>query len=329
MKLISKKLLRVESEGKLSRIKRRSTRVTIGDTLHLPSNLEPKITKLSHLDCFSQNAPPSPRLLQQCILYSDKNIIVINKPYGLSIKDSGKHSLRLEDYLEILKISETDDLRIINHIDQFSTGIVILARTPDIANRLKYYVRSSLETLEYWGIGIGVPAKSSAKLSTPVTVSLDSSGRQFVRCRPELKKISPKMYTNCYRYTYNTCSEYQVMDSFMNKLSLLRMRIILPAKKDTLPAHIAQLAKTPLVGCTNYMDHCAVELRRDAEKLLGKVGRVCLHAKSILLSLGYASVPIEAPLPEHFLSACKKVSFDRLTKEVIFNPPPKKRKTII
>jgi hypothetical protein len=34
------------------------------------------------------------------------------------MEDSGKHSLRLEDYLEILKISETDDLRIINHIDQ-------------------------------------------------------------------------------------------------------------------------------------------------------------------------------------------------------------------
>ena len=64
--------------------------------------------------------------LQQSIIYEDKNILVINKPYGVSVQGGTGVKYNLEDYFSILSDNK---LRIVHRIDKDTSGILILAKS--------------------------------------------------------------------------------------------------------------------------------------------------------------------------------------------------------
>jgi RluA family pseudouridine synthase len=68
------------------------------------------------------------------IIYQDDSIIVINKPSGISVtKDrSGK-----DDIVKLLKADFPEDqLRLIHRLDKLTSGVMILAKTPEAQSRI-------------------------------------------------------------------------------------------------------------------------------------------------------------------------------------------------
>ena len=63
------------------------------------------------------------------IIYSDEDILVINKPAGVSVTKNRTGSAELVDVLaEQLGADSTTNLRLIRRLDKWTSGVMILAR---------------------------------------------------------------------------------------------------------------------------------------------------------------------------------------------------------
>lgn len=73
------------------------------------------------------------------ILYKDDNILIVHKPYGIECAKRDKSS---ENTITLEEITEEYNGIIVHRLDRMTEGIVILARSVDIARKFESYFRN-------------------------------------------------------------------------------------------------------------------------------------------------------------------------------------------
>lgn len=74
------------------------------------------------------------------ILYSDENILIVNKPFGIECAKRDKSS---ENTISLEEICEEYNGIIVHRLDRMTEGIVILARSVEIARKFESYFKSN------------------------------------------------------------------------------------------------------------------------------------------------------------------------------------------
>ena len=87
------------------------------------------------------------------------DIVAVNKPYGLSMFGHGRHSVEtlLPGLAEHLGISQHSDLRPVHRLDRVTTGVLLMAKTPDMHKHLTNLFRQRKVAKQYWAILNGTP----------------------------------------------------------------------------------------------------------------------------------------------------------------------------
>ena len=72
--------------------------------------------------------------IKQSVVFEDENVLVLNKPYGISVQGGTgvKHSL-----VDFFPILSDKNLRIVHRIDKDTSGILLLAKNLQTAEKLK------------------------------------------------------------------------------------------------------------------------------------------------------------------------------------------------
>ncbi len=103
------------------------------------------------------------------IIYTDDDILVINKPTGLSVTKDRTGTAQLIDILaEQLGPQITSELRLVHRLDKDTSGVMILARNKQAQSVLSGYFERKLVTKTYLAIVTGVVPSPNGTINAPL-----------------------------------------------------------------------------------------------------------------------------------------------------------------
>jgi len=109
------------------------------------------------------------------LLYTDDDIIIINKPAPLPMHPSGRFNRN--SLIEILKLAfPKEDFKIIHRLDANTTGIVILGRTKKIVNTIGSQFENKKTQKTYLAIVEGIPNENNFNSHTKIGLNKTAGG---------------------------------------------------------------------------------------------------------------------------------------------------------
>ena len=98
------------------------------------------------------------KMIQDCVIFKDEHMIVLNKPPGLpSQGGSGLGDRHVDGLTEALKFGYKDRPKLVHRLDKDTSGLLMLARTDRVARGLSEALRHRNTRKIYWAVVAGVP----------------------------------------------------------------------------------------------------------------------------------------------------------------------------
>jgi RluA family pseudouridine synthase len=205
------------------------------------------------------------------IIYSDKNILVVNKPTGLATVPGSweAESTSLVKELEI----EFGRLWVVHRLDKVTSGLVVFARNPEVHRTLSMQFERHETHKLYHAMIFGVPAWEQHTARHPLRINVGHSHRTIV--------------DNAGGKPSETA--FQVMERF-NGYTLLAAA---PATGRTHQVRVhAYALGFPILGDTLY-----------SAPETGLIARPALHAQSLEFTFEDKPYHFTAPYPDDFARA--------------------------
>lgn len=224
---------------------------------------------------------------EDLVIFEDKSLIAVSKPAGIAVHPNsanwevnpktamlGEPTLVAMIYAARPAMAKLERLGLVHRLDRDTSGLMLLAKTPEAQETLKTGFRERLMEKTYIGCVTGVPAKKTGLIDAPIG---RASG---------FKKIK------VWEYGREAVTEYTVKEK----------------GKDCALLHIH-----PMTGRTNqiriHLEHIGHPIIGD--KLYGgpAAPRMLLHSFRLVFSHPATGreTSIECPLPEDFTAAWKAV----------------------
>ncbi|WP_299606051.1 RluA family pseudouridine synthase [uncultured Tateyamaria sp.] len=130
-----------------------STRVEEGQKVRippLPDRPAPPVqkTRISDKDA---------KMIRDCVIYKDDQIIAINKPSGLPTQGGSGQTKHVDGLAEALMFDLDEKPRLVHRLDKDTSGVLLLARTRAAAKSLTAAMRHHETRKIYWALVAGVP----------------------------------------------------------------------------------------------------------------------------------------------------------------------------
>lgn len=156
-KLMRKGQIRVDS----GRVKP-STRLETGQKVRIPpmEDRAPEEDKrISERDI---------QLIQSIVIYDDGDIIAINKPAGLATQGGTGIKRHIDGMLDVLSNKEGVRPRLIHRLDKDTSGVMLLARSANIARDMgKIFQGRDIRKI-YWALTVPAPEINSGEIRAPI-----------------------------------------------------------------------------------------------------------------------------------------------------------------
>ena len=198
-----------------------------------------------------QYAPPTSPYLD--ILYQDDALVVFNKPSGL-LTVPGK-APEHKDSLEYRARLVWPGVRVVHRLDMATSGIVVMALTPDSQRELNRQFQQRQTQKHYIARVAGSVAADSGSIDLPLICDWPNRPKQKV----------------CYQYGKASLTHYQVL-SRDNSCSRLKL-IPVTGRSHQLRVHLQWLGHA-ILGDKFYADSIA----------LAAASRLQLHAEELVIS---------------------------------------------
>lgn len=174
--------------------------------------------------------------LKNAIVFENDDLLVLNKPYGLSVQGGTGVKYCLMDFFSILSDKK---LRIVHRIDKDTSGILLLAKNVETAVKLTEMFKKREIHKRYLAVLSGIPMKKSGTIKTYIFQSLEDNIGYNARTTEE--RMNGKQ----------AITKYNVIRTNKQKnLSLVEF-FPLTGRKHQIRLH-AQHIKCPIVGDEKY-----------------------------------------------------------------------------
>lgn len=182
--------------------------------------------------------------IESSIIFEDEDLIVIDKPYGISVQGGDGIRFPLIDILNFL-IQERDkdkakEIRIVHRLDKDTTGIMIFAKNRKIASDLSKKFREHKIRKEYIAILDGIPEKKSGRIETKIKkLYKEEVGSRSV------KSVDGEI----------AISEYKILEIEKEKNRAKVLFIPKTGRMHQIRMHAKEL-NCPIVGDEKYNENC-------------------------------------------------------------------------
>jgi 23S rRNA pseudouridine955/2504/2580 synthase len=214
-------------------------------------------------------------LLSQRILYEDENLLIINKPAGMSVHAGSTVRVGVVEALRHM-YPKLVNLELGHRLDSETTGCLILAKKKKILREIHALLRQGKVVKIYWALTQGVWKEAELKVNLPLHKDYRDGGKHVVEVDEEGK---------------SALTIFRPIQVFKYYASLMEVELF-TGRTHQIRVH-AQHKGHPLAGDDRYGD---AEFNKLARQLGLK--RMFLHARSIdftLPSLGQR-ITVIAPL---------------------------------
>uniref|UniRef100_A0A8C6UGI5 Pseudouridylate synthase RPUSD4, mitochondrial n=1 Tax=Neogobius melanostomus TaxID=47308 RepID=A0A8C6UGI5_9GOBI len=280
------------------------------------SALQQRVTELRRLTQQLQHVHPNvlAKHLHRGVLYQDKNVVVINKPYGLTVRDdSASNSISsvlpvLSKMMEGMKVKSDSQLLPCLGLEKEVTGALLLARS---AKAWCLFLSDAL--FFYSAIIVGVPVPSEGVIDIPLIE------REVTGVQPHYKmSLSPLFRINesrdgltknrAHRQALTAVTKYKVLDSGSG-CSLVELQPLTDVKHQ-LRVHMAFALSCPILGDHKYSHWKKLAPQKLPERVLKKLKLeqsksrnlpLHLHARQLTLQqTSEAEINVTCSLPKYF-----------------------------
>ncbi|OBS78404.1 hypothetical protein A6R68_19215 [Neotoma lepida] len=183
--------------------------------------------------------------LNRGILHQDKDLVVINKPYGLPVHGGPGVQLCITDVLPILakmlRGHKAEPLHLCHRLDKETTGVMVLAWEKDMAHQVQELFRTRQVEKKYWAITVCAPLPSAGVVDIPI-MEKEVQGQQQhhkMTLAPSYRMDNGKMVkVRASRNAHVAVTQYQVLSSTPSS-ALVELQ---PITGEDAPCHCEKLS---------------------------------------------------------------------------------------
>ena len=219
------------------------------------------------------------KTIHKNIIFRDAGLIVINKPQGVAVHGGTKIDVSVDDILDTLKFEYPEIPKIAHRIDRYTSGILILARTREMAKEIGHLFQQKQVKKKYIAIVSGMLRKKSGVLKSVLAKVSDQDGYEKMDTSEEGKQA---------------ITEYRVIKNLSENLSIVEFTPI-TGRTHQIRIQAAQELGAPIVGDFKY------GYRKSTSSTSSLIpDTLCLHALEVEIdNLFGKSYHFKAPLPEY------------------------------
>jgi 23S rRNA pseudouridine955/2504/2580 synthase len=271
-----------------------NSRLTTGQQVRIPPIPEPgqveSKPKPSVTDADAE-------MIRNCLIYKDDHIIALNKPPGLPTQGGSKQTRHVDGLAEALKFGFEEKPRLVHRLDKDTSGVLLLARTQQMARALTAAIRHKQTRKIYWSLVAGVPTPYLGEIRFGLVKApghgRHGEGEKMIALHPRDIDSTPgaKRAHTLYATLYRVASRasWVAMEPLTGRTHQLR-------------AHMAEIGH-PIIGDGKYGGSGQENLGDGWGAQLGGMISKKLHLHARMMRFEHPvtgkTISITAPLPEH------------------------------
>ncbi len=269
---------------------------------------------------------PDPRdaeALRAMILFEDRDLIVLNKPYGLAVQGGSGTKRHIDGMLAALADKRGERPVLVHRLDRDTAGVLLIAKSRKIAAELGATFRSRGAKKIYWALVEGVPKPAQGRISLFLAkgagMGEERGGTKENRADIERMRVARHGDPDA----QHSLTLYAVVDKVAPRLAWLSMRPI-TGRTHQLRAHCEAIGH-PIVGDPKYNRRPENDpARHDPLRAVPPGVEPKLHLLARRLILPHprgGMIDVVAPLPEHMKKSFDMFGFDISQRDPIEDAP--------
>jgi 23S rRNA pseudouridine955/2504/2580 synthase len=261
--------------------------------------------------------------IRAMILYEDRGVIVLNKPYGLAVQGGSGTHRHVDGMLAALADKNGERPALVHRLDRDTSGVLLIAKTRRMAADLGEIFRSRGAKKIYWALVEGAPKPSRGRISLFLAkgeaMGENRAPRKGDRADFERMRVAKHGEVDA----QHSLTLYAVVDKVAPRLAWLSMRPI-TGRTHQLRAHCEAIGH-PIVGDPKYNRRPENDpARKDPLRALppGLEPKLHLLARRLILPHPKGGmIDVTAPLPAHMKKSFDMFGFDATTYDPIEDAP--------
>ena len=220
-----------------------STRLELGQAVRVP----PLKAAAGPAPAARRAAPQDAEAIRAMTLYEDRDVIVLNKPYGLAVQGGSGTKRHIDGMLEALADREGERPVLVHRLDRDTSGVLLVAKSRKMAAELGATFRSRGAKKIYWALVEGVPKPGQGRISMFLAKG-EGMGEERGTGRTDLERMRVAKHGD--PDAQHSLTLYAVVDKVAPRLAWLSMRPI-TGRTHQLRAHCEAIGH-PIVGDPKY-----------------------------------------------------------------------------
>ncbi len=267
--------------------------------------------------------PEDAEAIRAMTLYEDRDVIVLNKPYGLAVQGGSGTKRHIDGMLEALADKNGERPVLVHRLDRDTSGVLLIAKSRKMAAELGATFRSRGAKKIYWALVEGVPKPAQGRISMFLAkgegMGDDRGARRQGRADIERMRVAKHGDPDA----QHSLTLYAVVDKVTPRLAWLSMRPV-TGRTHQLRAH-AEAIGHPIIGDPKYNRKAANDpARHDPLRAVPPGIEPKLHLLARRLVLPHPRggiIDVTAPLPEHMKTSFDMFGFEPPARDPIEDAP--------
>jgi 23S rRNA pseudouridine955/2504/2580 synthase len=314
-KIVRKGEVRVD--GKRAEI---STRLEAGQTVRVPPLHRPDARPSE------TRAPPNPadaEALRSMMLFEDRDVIVLNKPYGLAVQGGSGTKRHIDGMLGALANKHGERPLLVHRLDRDTSGVLLIAKSRKIAADLGATFRSRGAKKIYWALVEGVPKPAQGRISMFLAKGEGMGENRGAAKKPHADIERMRVARHGDPDAQHSLTFYAVVDKVAPRLAWLSMRPV-TGRTHQLRAHCEAIGH-PIIGDPKYNRRPANDpARTDPLRAVppGVENKLHLLARRLILPHPRGGmIDVTAPPPPHMKQSFEMFGFEAPAHDPILDAP--------
>ena len=267
--------------------------------------------------------PEDAQAIRAMTLYEDKDVIVLDKPYGLAVQGGSGTTHHIDGMLEALAGKDGTRPVLVHRLDRDTSGVLLLAKSRRMASDLGELFRSRKAKKIYWALVEGVPKPAQGRISMFLAKGAGMGDERGAKGtgRADIERMRVAKHGD--PDAQHSLTLYAVVDKVAPRLAWLSMRPI-TGRTHQLRVHCEAIGH-PIVGDPKY------NRKPDNDPALndplravppGIEPKLHLLARRLILPHPRGGViDVTAPLPAHMKASFDMFGFEPPAHDPIMDAP--------
>jgi 23S rRNA pseudouridine955/2504/2580 synthase len=293
-----------------------STRLEVGESVRVP----PVRVSAAEGPGVERANPGDLEAIRAMTLFEDRDVIVLDKPYGLAVQGGSGTKRHIDGMLEALADKDGARPVLVHRLDRDTSGLLLVAKSRKMAAELGEIFRSRGARKIYWALVEGVPKPAQGRISMFLAKG-EGMGEARGQGRADLERMRVARHGD--PDAQHSLTLYAVVDKVAPRVAWLSMRPI-TGRTHQLRAHCEAIGH-PIIGDPKYNRRPQNDpARNDPLRAVppGIEPRLHLLARRLVLPHPRGGViDVTAPLPQHMKKSFDMFGFDESERDPIEDAP--------